>query len=216
MGTVSARITGNFRGKVGNVIYGRWKKLHIAKATYRRKKRKKDILALPQVLKVSLVSSFLKHFKICINTGFNKITNKSTAWTHALSYNLQNGVIGDYPDYKINYGKIKISDGNLEGAWAAKMHIEPELNVRITWQMSAMSMNTITAQDRVYIALYFEDDDSPPYEGRIVGNRDALTYTFKLRRNVAGLVCHVWIFFISPNGKQVSNSDYVGSGILIA
>lgn len=215
MATITSRVTGNFRGKLGNTIFSRWKKLYIAKGTGHRKKKKIGTPSLPQVQKVKLMSRFLGNFIKEIRKGFYKKNSKHTPWTLALRYNLEKAIIGDADNYAINYKNIRIADGSLEGAWAAKIYFEPGCTVRITWQISAMSDQTDATKDIAWIALYNETDQHL-HHIKTIADRAALTCTYHWPQSLVGHTYHAWIFFISPDGKQVSTSDYIGSGVLIA
>lgn len=213
MGTISGRVVGNIRGKVGNLVLSKWRKLYTAKGLYKKRRKKKDVVLSAQQLKVKKLTPLLRWFKEAIQIGFNKKNNKNPAWQLALAHNLKYAVIGENPDYEINFKKLKISDGNLEGAWAAKLQCEPECTTRISWKMSAMSEGTNTGKDRTYLVMYLDDTEEGQFNFEI-GTRDKLSYTHKFSVARAGQVWHAWIFFISPDGKNVSNSDYCGSVVL--
>lgn len=214
MATITGRVIGNLRGKLGNVIHCSWRKLYVAKKVSKRRKKKKGAAVLPQVRKVELMSPFLRCFTAEIKKGFYKKNSKHTPWTLALKYNLDKAVINDGEGFAINYKNVRIADGNLEGAWAAKMNFEPGSTIRITWQMSSMAEQTTAGKDKAWIAIYNLTDEILQ-NIQIVADREAMTAAYHLKKDEVGHTFHAWIFFISPDGKQVSTSDYIGSGVLI-
>jgi len=38
----------------------------------------------------------------------------------------------------------------------------------------------------------------------------------QLPASITGHVIHAWIYFVSPDGTKISDSDYIGSGVVIA
>ena len=212
MGTVTARVMGNVKGKVGTVVFTRWKKLYIAKGLY-NKRKKKDVSQLSQVAQLAMMSSFIKAFSDEIKLGFRKNTNKHTERSIAMKYNLANAIEGTFPHQSINYRKIKMSDGSLEGAWATKLFFEPD-QVRVTWQMSELSNQKTIGKDKAQILVY-NLTKKITLSRKTNLERNALEYTINDLKGHTGDTIHVWIFFVSANGKMVSNSDYIGSGTVI-
>jgi hypothetical protein len=61
---------------------------------------------------------------------------------------VKNAVIGDYPDYEIDYEKVRISVGNLAGGGEAKMTYNSN-SFEFTWDESSIE----GAADRVLLAV---------------------------------------------------------------
>ena len=213
MGKVTARIMGNVSGKVGTIIWSKWKHVYIAKGLYNRKARKEGTPSLPQVSRLSLMSSFLTKYSDLVSVGFYKKSNKNTPWALAMKYNIANAIEKENNGYRINYPKIKMSDGNLEGAWGGKILFKPG-QITISWQMSQLSNQKIIGKDKAQIMLYNETRDRM-INYAVQPERSELESTHNAVGPYSGDIIHAWIFFVSPDGKMVSNSDYIGSGIVI-
>jgi hypothetical protein len=214
MGKITGRVLGNVAGRLGYVIMSKWKKIYVVKSLYTLKPKNKDAKQLPQVTKLKLMSGFLTHFRESIKLGFFKRNNKITEWALAIKYNLAHALVGSETDFQINYKNIKFSNGNLEGAWASKIKFESK-QITCSWQMAEHANKKLIGRDTAHILLY-DVSKGTALNHKVFAERSDLEWTVTLNEGYIGHFIHAWIFFVSPDGKSVSNTDYIGSGTTIA
>jgi len=210
-------LLGEIKGTVGPVVVTNVRNVKVMKSRpvpkVSRKQRKKEAEPAPQKVKLGLMSTFISSAKQLVNIGFNKRKNVHAAFQSAVKYNLANAITGTGPDFEINYPKIVISQGSREMAWSSRIISEKTDTVTISWEIPDTVRLREIGNDSTYILCY--DVSS----GRAVisaacAPRSALSYTRKLTAGSSGHLLHAYIFFVSPDQKSVSRSDYVGSIVL--
>ena len=215
MGKVTGRVLGNVSGKVGSTNFSRWKKIYTAKSLPTVRPKKKGSAISPQNLKFKLMGNLLAYIKPAINLGYYNKTNKCTPFSLAMKHNLANAIKGEYPDLEIDFPKIKISHGNREGAWSARILFEPDCRIKFTWQISELADLKVIGKDKAYI-IFHDSTVNRSFSIACLTTRNTLVYTVNHSKEYAGNTIHAWIFFLSADGNITSNSDYMGSGVLIA
>jgi hypothetical protein len=218
MATVNKRVLGNVRGRIGDIVFSRWKGLYVAKGRPGRRVKENLEAPLPeQKLRVRLISTNLNKFSNYVKIGFSSKYTKATPYSRAYKYNLNNAIKGSYPNLEIDYSKFTVSQGSREIAWGAKVYFEPDRFLRVTWQIPEVCDINEIGDDIAYIVVY-QPGDALVYAIEL-GRFTALRSDLSLRARISyhhdlprGGISHVWIFFASPDGKQTSNSIYVGSG----
>lgn len=116
MARVTKNVLGTFSGKMGNVVG-----VVIRGRQYLRalpKKNKKRLLSVGQkgqINKFKVLSPFLNQVSDFLKVGFSYrgFTNNQSANSMARAANLRSGVKGVFPDQKLNWEGILISDGEL-------------------------------------------------------------------------------------------------------
>ena len=133
MGKISKGILGGFSGKVGNVVGGNWKGIdymRIKPSTVANPQSKGQV---DQRSRFSIALQFLQPMKEFIKVGFKNYAIKMTAFNSAMSYNVQNAVIGDYPEFEIDYASALLSRGGLAQALNANANAPAAGQVQFTW-----------------------------------------------------------------------------------
>jgi hypothetical protein len=183
-------------------------------------KKRKKVTIPEQNLRVKLISEAQRYLAPAINVGFTSRTGKGTPYSRASKYNLQNAIIGKYPDIAIDFSKLKVSHGAREGVWAGRLTFEPNCYIKLDWEIPALCNIKAIGNDRAVIVVY--QPKSKVVYGinfeRFNSQRKALTHRVKLAVNHGyedeDDFIHVWMFFVSPDGKETSNSYYFGGGYI--
>jgi hypothetical protein len=220
MATVSKRVLGNMRGRLADAVFSKWKTLYVAKGRPgKRKNKNPDAPLSKQNLRIQMISTAQSYFADYISIGFSSKYAKATPYTRALKNNLKHAIKGTYPDFEIDYSKFIVSQGPREVAWGGKMYFEPSSFLRVTWKIPKVCDVNEIGDDTAYIVVY-QPGGKFVYtfkHGRFTALRRDLTYRARLTYDPelpGGGIVHVWIFFISPDGKQSSDSIYLGSGYI--
>lgn len=179
------------------------------------RKRKKVVIS-EQNLRIKLISDNQRLLTEAINLGFAAAKEKGSAYSRATKYNLKHAIRGQYPDLQVDFSKFRISRGSREGIWAGKLRFEPDSWIQLDWEIPETCDLKEIGNDRAVIAVYQPDSYllySLTFE-RFNTIRKALSHRVRLNNEGDCGFVHVWMFFISPDGKEISESHYFGSGII--
>ncbi|SEB05937.1 DUF6266 family protein [Pedobacter hartonius] len=209
-------LLGEIKGRIGPVVVTSVRNVKVLKAApvhkVNKKKKKKAELP-PQNLKLALISTFISGAKKLVNIGFNNKKNVNAAFQSAVKYNLAHAITGTKPNFEINYPKIVISQGNREMAWSSRIIAEKKDTVTISWEIPDTVKLREIGNDNAFILCYDVSSQRAVISDNCT-SRSALSYTRKLTAGSSGHLIHAYIFFVSPDQKSVSRSDYVGSIVL--
>lgn len=206
MGIYNEGILGFFRGKVGRVIGSVVRGVHYMKGLGDVRTDKPSRPQLDQRAKWSLVMAFLKPLKKLIDVGYPVGKTGLTSMNKATSANLNEMITGVSPNFALDYSKFVYSKGALEKPTGVSVGTADESNLVFEWENSGAT----TATDLATLLVY-----NPEKDTYVVlpgaAPRSALTYTLQLPLDFGGDLVHMWISFVSADGKEVSNSHYIGS-----
>src|ERR1700733_12506483 len=101
-------ILGQFRGSAGPVVGSTWKGINYFKAKQRKSKKPRSKAQLEQQAKFTMLIRFLSSMGKLLVVGFKDSAIKMTGINSAYAYNYQHALVGDYPDYSLNYSKVLV------------------------------------------------------------------------------------------------------------
>ncbi len=213
MGLYKKGVLGFFRGKVGTVVGAIWNGIHYMRSLPDIATDNPSVAQINVRLRLALVSGFLKLIKAQIQEGYQAFTDGVTPMNAATSYTLKHAVAGTAPNYTINYPEVVLSAGDLDQALLPEMETETGQKVAVSW-VNDTNLQFGLPTDKVTVVAY------NPLKNRFVlartsVMRSALTYTLQLPADYAGDEVHVWMNFVSADGKKVSDSSYVGEILVV-
>lgn len=213
MGTIDHGILGEVSGKTGPIVGARSRGQNTIRSTARKRRLKSDI-PQSQTYKLGLMSSFLAGAQKAINIGFANNKKKLDPLNSAIRLNIPLAITGRKPNYAIDYSKIVLSTGKREPAWSEDLIMEPGFKATITWEVPETVKLKAIGKDIAHLLAYDTTQKKFIFYAANA-ERTSLSCTMQLLEIMKDHVIHVWIFFVSPDGKTVSNSDYVGAGTVI-
>jgi hypothetical protein len=214
MASADFGILGGFRGGVGTVVGFRYRRRNLMRSIPRRRNKRKKLKALPQHLNLGRMSQFIRIAKELIAIGFKTPNPKLDPRSLAMKYNIKNALLKTDNGPLINYEKVKLSRGSRERAWSEEIVFTEGNRVSVSWDIPAMLDLKLIGADKVYIVLYSENERTMMYAKQHISRADR-SYTGTVSADYIGQPIHGWIFFVSPDGKEVSDSDYLGSGTVL-
>ena len=110
MGIIKKGILGGFSGKVGNVVGASWKGIDYIRSLPSTVRNPRTPRQVKQRTKFSLVQGFLTSMTPFIRNWFKNYAGGQTAMNAALSYNIQNGIIGEGADIDLDYPNLLVSE----------------------------------------------------------------------------------------------------------
>jgi len=212
MGTFKQGIFGGFSGGVGNVIGGSWKGINYMRVHTKPTNPNSD-KQVNQRTKFTLVLSFLKPLTPFLRVGYKLFTAKQTAFNAAMSQVLLNAVVGETPDSVIDFTSVQVSRGTLTPAQGAAATYENG-EISISWTDNS-SANMANATDKALVVVYNDTKTDAVYEVAGVTRPTALQ-AIALPAEWIGDSVHIYLGFITEDGKNVANSVYVGAVEVLA
>jgi hypothetical protein len=208
MGKIGQGILGGLSGKVGNVIGGSWKGIDYIRIKPTSVANPRTEGQVNQRNKFTATLEFLQPNKDFINVGYKSFAIKQTAFNAAMSYVLNNAIIGVSPDFSVDYSSALLSKGILSKALNPTADLSTAGQVSFSWDDNSTE-NNAKPTDRSMLLVYNPIKNESTYQlagaDRIAGT-DVLT----IPNTYAGDTVELFMAFVALDGK-VSNSSYIGS-----
>ena len=210
MGKIGRGILGGVSGKVANVVGARWKGIDYIRAKPQSVANPRTLLQVNQRTKFALVLRFLQPNLNFIKIGYKNYAVKKSQFNSAMSFILNNAIIGVSPDFEIDYSLALLSRGNLAGALNPVFDLTTPGQVQFSWDDNSTDGNAL-ATDKVMVVAY------NPLKGESVyltegATRVDLSQTVIIPNSYAGDDLQLFISFMNAEETQLSNSIYIGSG----
>jgi len=205
-------VLGAFSGVVGPVVGAVVRGV----ATIRSKPKKSTKPAkesqIQQRTKFGLATKFIKTLKRVVDVGFQSYNKTMSPSNAAVQDVLINAIVGLAPNYKIDFPNVTLSKGSLYDSYTLKvMPPLPDLELLFTWNPAELPAEEalLYATDRISFVLY---DEVTHRFIALLGAvaRSVGTYQMSIPFSFEGAKLHTWAFFVSADGKAVSNSQYLG------
>ena len=210
MGKIGRGILGGVSGKVANVVGARWKGIDYIRAKPQSVANPRTLLQVNQRTKFALVLRFLQPNLNFIKIGYKNYAVKKSQFNSAMSFILNNAIIGVSPDFEIDYSLALLSRGNLAGALNPVFDLTTPGQVQFSWDDNSTEGNAL-ATDKVIVVIF------NPLKGESVlitdgATRADLSQTVIIPNSYAGDDLQLFISFMNAEETQLSNSIYIGSG----
>ena len=208
MGTISKGILGGFSGKVGQVVGATWRGVTYMRSIGGKRTGPPTQAQLEQQEKFRLMVAFLRPFASLLSIGFKGYANQQTGVNAAVSYNLQNAVLGSSSPYNIDFGRILLSRGDLPGVSGGTAEPLAGGKVKFTWQNNT-GIGTAKATDRCIPVVWGGEYNEAIF---LIGgtSRDSQEMTLDCPSLINETV-QTWLAFISADGRKVSTSVNTGT-----
>ena len=161
----------------------------------------------PQTERMRILSPLLKQFKDIIEVGFAGGDKRTTARNKAVSRNINTAIGGD-GIYNLYYPALIFSAGKREPAWATKLTLSPERALNVKWDVPKTAKMTVIGHDEVHFVIYNSTQNLRTGNYGDV-RREDLSAQISVSAD-PGDILYCWMFFLSPDRKSASNSDYLG------
>ncbi|WP_219223096.1 DUF6266 family protein [Pedobacter antarcticus] len=206
---------GDFSGKIGQVVISKWRQLTIGRSAPKKSGKNPTEPQARQRSKFGLMTSFLGKFAEAINIGYPALTGNLSARNVATSLNIRNAIGGIAPDYEIDFAKILLGNGKLNGVFNPLAESVPaEAALKVDWSINEIDARGTKPDDTVCMMVYNPDDGSS-LTHQSVAKREDLTATLRLPYSYTGHEVHAWFMLIAEDGKSASRSTYLGKHLII-
>ncbi|MES2454931.1 MAG: DUF6266 family protein [Bacteroidota bacterium] len=198
---------GPMTGKIGNLVYYRANGVNRVRTI-----GKITVPPTPAQLQIRMqmkvISQFLKLLTELLNVGFKMMAKVgSSPFNAATAYNIRHALTGLYPDVSIDYSKVMISMGSLELPTEMDVQLTTE-GLQFTWDGTSPNYYP-RPDDQALLLAYFPGQHKAVYE--LYGpNRQVGLAKFPLPDDLIAEPMVVYMAFVSPDRKRLSNSVYLG------
>lgn len=207
MGKFNKGILGSFSGKVGNVVGASWRGITYMRSLPSGMRNPRTEKQLTQRNKFSLVGKFLKTITPVVRVGFKNVAAATnSAYSAAMSYNIQNALRGEYPDIELDYERVAISRGSL---YAANSMLVNSESGKLEFLWDATLLNNTSTEDRVMVVAYNPSKGEASYDLNLATRADG-TGLLEVPLTWEGNVVETFAAFVSEDGSQVSDTIYTG------
>jgi len=161
----------------------------------------------PQTERMRILSPLLAKFSDMIDVGFAGGDRRTTPRNKAISRNI-NSAIGGNDVYNLYYPALIFSKGKREPAWATKLSLSAEKELNVKWDVPKTVKMTLIGDDEVHFVIYNSTQNLRTGNYSDV-RREDLSAQISVSAD-PGDILYCWMFFLSPDRKSASNSDYLG------
>lgn len=150
---------------------------------------------------------FIGHLKELMKISFLfKNNNKGlTARNIIAKQILNNGIIGEYPDFKIDYSVVELSRGRLPRLVDPFLKVKKKGKICVSWEYYNGN-----SEDTVSVFIYNETKNKE-FCLMNVAKRTDLKVDLQLDKFSKKDVLHGWVFLIEEGKKQISDSVYMNN-----
>jgi hypothetical protein len=210
MAIITQGITGPFSGKVGAVVgyVSRGKAIMRGRPNI-SKSHKPSLLQRQQHARFSLMNKFLGPIIPFLNETKRTVDIDLTGYNKAFSYNVKNAIAGAYPDLMINYNMVLLTRGDLPNVRSSEVESLSPGQITCRWTDNS-GTGLARPDDKAFLAIHCPGVSNNWIYGLDQTERSAGSCLFNVTP-FSGRFVQIYMGFISSDGKEVSDSLYVGA-----
>jgi hypothetical protein len=193
----------NISGKVGDYVYYNLNGVQVMRKKPAPRKTVLSEKELQNRSRFAFISKFLIPLKSLIGQSFTP--NSMTSFNMAVSVNFKHAIIGNYPDWKIDFGKFKLGEGNTAGPADLLVNKQQDGQLLFSWNGKSQRKGS-HSRDRLWVAVYCESLQKWLIKIDIAYRKDG---SFKLNPDISGYHLHIYLGFISDIWRGGSDSQYI-------
>ena len=199
-------------GTLGDKVYYVRKGIQYTRSRPVSVSKPKSEAQLDQRAKFTTILKFLQPLTGFLRVGFKTEHATMSPFNAAMSYNFKNALTGTYPDYDIDYTKIRVSQGSLPGALNPKVRLTTTGEIEYTWDNNAFEINSM-GDDKVLLVLYNSSKQQAAFI--IDGNtRFSESQLITFPKTYVGDEIQCYIAFQNYRQLVFSDSQFIGSLIV--
>lgn len=205
MGKIIQGILGGFIGKVGTVVGSvRDGKAYMRSAGYRSGKKATEG-QLNQRRKFGVLKRLISPLTPVFAIGFRNLCNGSKPQNVAFGILYSSGVVGEAPDFVVDYSKLVVSDGNLISFNNLQVSVVSR-TIKAVWSDNS-DVDGLDPDDLVYmVVLLHEVDLVYIIGGDVVRSSGSISYT--VHELLPAQKAHVYLFMAAAASTKVSKSAH--------
>jgi Family of unknown function (DUF6266) len=198
----------DIQGKLGDLVYYRYRGKKFVRRATTGKRINTTQRQLEHQSKFALIGNFLRPLHDFLKVTYKVYNRNKTGYQKAFSENYRVALTGTYPSFSIDYSKVWLGWGRLSNAMDPTVNSPEPGKLVFSWGENVNGDSSMSS-DQFYVAIYSEK-----LKQWIFNFKNAERYKKFCRVDVAyfsGTRVHVYIGFVSADGKQVSTPLYTGA-----
>ena len=211
MGTIKKGILGGFSGKVGTVVGASWKGIAYMRSLPQKVRNPRTLAQRSQRAKFALTLALLRPLTDFLRVSWKLYAHKQSPFNAAMSYTIANAIIGNYPDYEIDPGKVLVSRGTLAPVSGSFVSFS-DGDVEFQWDDNS-GKGSAKPTDRALIAIINTTKGEALTDTAGAVRPDCMQKV-RVPAEWLGDKVYAYMGFISDDGKEIANSVYPGKIVL--
>lgn len=177
----------------------------IEKSTRKKSCKPPSMLQLAQNKKFGMANALASKIKNMLDMKIVQTNKKLSPTNISVKQILKETFLGEYPDYRIDYGKVMITNGSHHDLNFTHAELLTREQLGIEWYHRHSKDKT----DFICIVIYSEWLNEFYHFKRIARKEDQIIF-LDLPKNFIGEALHCWIFATDEIERHVSRSRYIG------
>lgn len=209
MGKIIRGLFGGFSGTVGPVVGSRWKDIYYIRSRAARVSNPNTVLQQRQRGKFRTTVNFLKTILPVIRLGFMHCGGSKSAYNAAISYQMRYAFTGSGASARMDYAKVRISQGSLTPAEVGTVRFSPGI-AKFSWRDNSGEGDALP--DDVSMAVVFNATRGESVSLQSGAARSVCAAVLYIPQGWEYDELAVYLGFFSVDGVRVSNSVCLFSG----
>jgi hypothetical protein len=206
MAEIAQGILGGVHGKVGTVIGVTWRGKNIIRALPRKSKKPASEKQLEQRKKFKVIANFLSPLFALTSKYFGQYQGVKSRTNLAMSYHLLETIKKAGNDFVVDYPKVVITKGVLNGIAAPKA-TRKDNTITLTWSDGVSS--ALSKGDDKITAILYNPNEKLFYITDTANKRSDKKQDIVLPESWTNTNNELWV--VVTNEDQCSTSMYIGT-----
>lgn len=211
MGRLNNGPNGGFSGKAGSYIGYTWKGGSYIRGIPRIKKDRQPTPGQEAArAKFAYLNMWLKKIPELVAITFRSYSPKMTGMMASYSCNAKN-VLGEFPDFQLNFPAFMISHGELSGADNPSVKSKGGCTLTYKWEWLSGHKNASSIDNCLLLAIIPETES---FYASFESTRIKGTAKLPIHKAELGKVAEVYLAFVSFDRLKCSKSQYLGQVVV--
>ncbi len=208
MGKFVKGLNGGFSGRVGSTVGSKWKGINYMKSLPDIRNRKASEKQVMQRARFAFAARFLQPLYPIFKQGLKSQSVNQSPQNAAFSEFLNYALIGEYPDYGVDYQNLVFAKGSIKVADQPKVTITDE-QIVFTWSDNPNALKYVGTMQALLVAI--AEGSYPSYSIDEFTRADGQGSLY-LPYAPSGTPIHCYLGFASSEKMgTASNSIYLGT-----
>jgi hypothetical protein len=214
MAKIPFGILGGVQGRVGTVIGSSCCGVYYVRGVSAKKYPAPTDRQSAQRSRFGAARVFVDTMCDFVRTGYRTQAVGMHARNAAISYAVYNSLRQTSEGFEVDYPKVLVSKGVIEAVGTGRAEVAGQ-SVVFTWQKDADNLSGRNG-DRALVMAYDADACKPLYDSEFRARRSGQRAVVEVPDDCLGHTLHLYLGFISEDGKVATDSAYLGSVVVTA
>ncbi|MDD3875803.1 MAG: DUF6266 family protein [Bacteroidales bacterium] len=214
MAIVQNPITGRSKKKFGTAVFSK----QFGKNTMRTKpievSNPKTVLQKQQRSKFTLMVALSRMFLSFIRIGFKQVATSMSQFNMFMKTNIKEVISGTYPNYAIDFTKLKVCKGTLMGVDSGTAAAAAGRLVNFTWVDNTGTGDALETDKALQLVINY--DKGAVLQDTTTKTRIDEAASLTAPASWVGDDVYVYLAFMDESGYKVADSSYLGTVTIVS